>query len=296
MIIPVYNNEQDLPHCLGSVWDQDTRFQIQVIAVDDGSSDRSWNILEENQGPSGARNTGLSLAGGRYLMFLDADDYLLPGCLETALSEAERGGYDMVQMGFKRLVGGRIFPAGISMPEGEIRGYPEMCKIPGYPWMKVFRASVFEKAAFPEGYRFEDSLLHLVVFALCKRAKVLPQSGYVYRHNPSGFSYTKHGRPESLDAYWVIERMTEIRALLGISMDETAYREILLHLSSVLYLRIRKMGAPVWEAAFVLSCGLVEQSRRQLPETIRLSGRLAVLERAFLERDYGLWRRFCLCV
>lgn len=88
VIIPVYNAEKYIRECLDSVLDQ-TMNQLEVICIDDGSTDNSLHILQEyqladariklisqkNQGSGPARNKGLEEANGRYVAFLDADDF-----------------------------------------------------------------------------------------------------------------------------------------------------------------------------------------------------------------------------
>ena len=95
IIIPVYNAEEYLDRCLHSVLDQDFT-SFEVILVDDGSSDASPLICDRysstdprfitlhqsNKGVSAARNSGLNMAQGEYVMFLDSDDVLLPDALE----------------------------------------------------------------------------------------------------------------------------------------------------------------------------------------------------------------------
>ena len=96
VIIPVYNAEEYLSECLKSIIGQSLR-EIEIICVNDGSTDRSLSILQyyagidkrvqvinqDNHGAGAARNTGMAVAKGKYLAFLDADDLYLPGALET---------------------------------------------------------------------------------------------------------------------------------------------------------------------------------------------------------------------
>lgn len=102
VIIPVYNAEDFLRPCLDSILGQ-TLQEIEVICVDDGSTDSSWSILEsyeqadarvrifrqENAGAGAARNTGLAYAAGEYLSFLDSDDFFEPDMLEQAYRHAK---------------------------------------------------------------------------------------------------------------------------------------------------------------------------------------------------------------
>lgn len=102
IIVPVYNVEKYLPQCLDSVIGQ-TYQDLEIICVNDGSTDGSLAILEqyaatddrikvvsqENQGPSEARNGGLEIAKGEWVMFVDSDDWLELNCCERIITQAE---------------------------------------------------------------------------------------------------------------------------------------------------------------------------------------------------------------
>lgn len=93
VIIPLYNKEQIIERTVQSVLEQSYK-NVEVIIIDDGSIDGSYNIVEnihdsrirlihqENGGPSKARNQGVKNAKGDWILFLDADDELMPGALE----------------------------------------------------------------------------------------------------------------------------------------------------------------------------------------------------------------------
>lgn len=94
VIIPLYNKESSIAQTLQSVFSQDYS-DFEIVVVDDGSTDNSVEIVEamndprirlikqENGGPSKARNTGVKNAKGEWIVFLDADDEMLPNALET---------------------------------------------------------------------------------------------------------------------------------------------------------------------------------------------------------------------
>jgi len=102
IIVPVYNEEKYLPQCLDSLVNQ-TYQDLEIICVNDGSTDGSTAILEqyaardtrirvvcqENQGPSEARNKGISEVRGEWMMFVDSDDWLELNCCERAIAQAE---------------------------------------------------------------------------------------------------------------------------------------------------------------------------------------------------------------
>lgn len=113
VIIPVYNVEKYLRQCLDSVINQTLR-EIEIICVDDGSSDGSLQILNEyakqdkrikilqqkNEGAGAARNAGLKVAQGKYLSFLDSDDFFEPNMLKEMYTKAERDGADITTCGY----------------------------------------------------------------------------------------------------------------------------------------------------------------------------------------------------
>ena len=99
LLVAVYNAERYLSACLDSLVGQ-TLSDIQIICIDDASTDNSWNILQRyaerdcrielirldiNAGQAHARNEGLRRARGRYIGFVDSDDWLSPDCLQQAL-------------------------------------------------------------------------------------------------------------------------------------------------------------------------------------------------------------------
>lgn len=100
VIIPFYNSKSSLARCLESVLKQEVDFKVEIICVDDGSTDSSNSIVQsygehislieqKNKGQAAARNAGLKLAQGRYISFLDADDYWLPNFLSVTVNYLE---------------------------------------------------------------------------------------------------------------------------------------------------------------------------------------------------------------
>lgn len=118
VVIPVYNAQEFLPICLLSIRKQ-TYQNWEVILVDDGSKDDSPRICDEaaaedprfrvihkeNAGVSRARNDGIDAAKGKYLMFIDADDVVLPYCFHDMVRAGEKYGTDLVVCGFDRFNG-----------------------------------------------------------------------------------------------------------------------------------------------------------------------------------------------
>lgn len=97
IIIPVYNADALIQRCIDSILSQSNQIKTEVIFVDDGSTDNSVDIInsynntsfkiirQENGGPAKARNTGLRIARGKFLAYIDADDYWFPSFLQTTM-------------------------------------------------------------------------------------------------------------------------------------------------------------------------------------------------------------------
>ena len=113
VIVPIYNTEQYLPECIDSILAQSFT-DIELILVNDGSPDNSGQICEyyrekdsrvrivnkENGGLSSARNAGLEIAVGNYIMFVDSDDYLEPDCFEKAYTTMTAANADLYIGGY----------------------------------------------------------------------------------------------------------------------------------------------------------------------------------------------------
>jgi len=137
IIIPVYNAEKTLCRCLDSLVVQ-TYEDVEIILVNDGSVDSSRNICEtyrdkysqiilinqENAGPATARNVGIDSASGKYISFVDADDYVECGMIEEMVNAAETNHAEMVICGYDQEHSGVIvkheykYDAGLYVGEG----------------------------------------------------------------------------------------------------------------------------------------------------------------------------------
>lgn len=117
VIIPLYNSAAWLPKCLDSVLNQDIAEEdLEIICINDGSPDDSEKIAkrfqsehpvsivvlsQENQGPSGARNNGMRHATGKYLCFVDPDDYVEPNVFGGLLKQMEEQQLDMLRFNYQ---------------------------------------------------------------------------------------------------------------------------------------------------------------------------------------------------
>lgn len=207
IIIPVYNAEDYLDRCLQSILSQDFN-SYEVILVDDGSSDASSLICDRysatdprfrtihkpNGGVSSARNAGIDLAKGEYLMFVDSDDALLPGAVK-ALTEG-LDGEDMVLGGYvtyidsvpKKEMNPRESETfeGARMDEFFNRNIRKNCEMLDAPWAKLFRRKAVGALRFNESLSYaEDKLFVFAFMASCSSVRTCREFVYAY-HLRSG--------------------------------------------------------------------------------------------------------------
>lgn len=179
VIVPVYNVEKYLKECLDSVAGQTYR-NLEIILVDDGSTDNSGVIVDEykkktgdkrikimhkkNGGLSSARNAGMKHTNGEYIVFVDSDDYIDKAYIEKLYNIACREKADIVACSFKSYsYDNSILKKSPIWPEKSLRGVDAIedafkNKRPSYICLCLYKTSLFKDndILFPEGQDFED--------------------------------------------------------------------------------------------------------------------------------------------
>ena len=175
IIVPIYNTKSYLKRCIDSLITQSLE-QIEIILVDDGSTDESGLICDQfgekddrvrvfhrkNEGQSAARNYGISVARGEYVMFVDSDDWVMPEYCKKPFTLAKENNADIVL--FRANVfsgeGVRIEQPVIPLKDGVIskeEAFLFLDKgIDNTPWNKLYRKNLFDTIQFPQGVFYED--------------------------------------------------------------------------------------------------------------------------------------------
>lgn len=240
VIIPAYDIESYLERCLESVRNQTYR-NIQVIIVDDGSRDRTGEIADrfakqdsrfsvihkENAGVSAARKTGLEVAQGEYIGFVDGDDYIEPDMYQQLMSLAVEYEADISHCGYQM-----VFPDRVDLYHGtgELRIQDSHTAVkdllegtivePGLV-NKLYRHDLFKGIEYdPEIVINEDLLLNFFLFHRVYRSVFLDEPFYHYMVRKNSASTSKWNEHKVMDPVRVLEKMRreeknqELRALI----------------------------------------------------------------------------------
>ena len=210
VIVPVYNVEPYLRKCLYSVLGQTYR-DLEIIVVDDGSTDASRAICDEykssdsriqvihqiNKGLSEARNNGIDIATGEYILFVDGDDWIELNTVECLLQACVENNADVSCCGHYKEFTDRttVHPLveEVKIYEGDEIVVPAMKgSFAHYAWEKLWKRKLFDTCRFPPGMQFEDIATTWKLLLKCHRVVCVPDVlfHYIYRKDSIGNTKT----------------------------------------------------------------------------------------------------------
>ena len=222
VIIPIYNTEQYLNDCIRSVLNQ-TQREVEIILVDDGSTDCSYAVMQsyaeryaikvfrqENKKLGAARNLGMRHASGKYVFFLDSDDYIRENCLEELYDHAEKNRLDFVTYDSEIFVECAGERKDFSEYDRSMLGIAEDKVYRGRDYLNDYFGigGVFVSAClayynaeflrehqifFEEQVYYEDNEFSLKVYYNAGRMMYLPQKLYVRRYRENSIMTSRCG-------------------------------------------------------------------------------------------------------
>lgn len=238
VIVPVFNIEKYVPECIESIQKQ-TYHNMQIILVDDGSSDNSGLLCDryaatdsriavihkENGGLVSARKTGIQAARGRYVGFVDGDDYIAPKMYQRLVKEIETSQADFVQAGYWE---GSIRRAPcktkeIGFSENKLCflktmiATPENCEISYNIWSKLFRAELLKKSYMqvPDNCSYGEDMINACICILeSTKAVVLDETLYYYRVRSDSLSH-KNGMDRIRNMFKLYESLCDMMDIYG---------------------------------------------------------------------------------
>ncbi len=299
VIVPTYNAEDYLAECVESIKAQ-TFDDWELILIDDGSTDRSAALcLEyadamphkirtarvERLGLSGARNTGIRMASGDYITFVDADDKLFPHTLErlSAIMDAEQGcGIAISQYTqTEHAPFNKTAHIGIYTPEEAILRtlYQEKTFLSS-AWAKLYRRDIFDNNLFSDGRYYEDLEFFPRAYLRAGKIVISDEVLYYYRPNPASFINTWSER--RTDALWAVESVMAMPVAQGGAIKKAA-----LSRAFSAYFNIFLLATKVNRKALADSCWKFIVSNRSAilaDRRVRLKNKLGAII-SYLGRD-----------
>lgn len=198
VIVPVYNVEAYLEQCIHSILQQSYK-NIELILVNDGSTDKSLEIIQKfqknyseivvvnqkNQGLSGARNSGINIAKGEYIIFVDSDDYIDKELVEDAVKRTEETNSDITVFGYKRVQEDGTLIKEVKLKENilsvnEALSQILSLKISPMACNKLYKRALFldNNIRYPLNKLHEDLGTTYKLIWHTKRVAILPKSYY----------------------------------------------------------------------------------------------------------------------
>lgn len=255
IIIPIFNPGEALSKCVESVLAQ-SFVDIEVILINDGSTDNSDCICrkvaavdkrikyfpQENAGVSAARNKGIAMASGKYLCFVDSDDFVDPGYVCSMVEAIEISGADIVIQGLKQLRNGAVdklelFDDG-TFPVSSLSDklFDDVFYFCG-PYCKLFKSSIVKDVTicFPAEMSYgEDAVFYHAYLENCKVIALLSCTNYNYTVANQGALSTKTLLP---DKFWQNQSRRrgayrKLRNIFGLS-PEISCREMFCKVAGV---------------------------------------------------------------
>lgn len=241
IIIPVYNTSPYVEECINSVYNQ-TQKEIEVIAINDGSTDDSLQVLlnlkvkypdltvvsQDNQGLGYTRNLGINLAHGEYIYFLDSDDYILPDTIQNCYERASSNNLDMVFFDAYNFVDNQKREAILPNFDDRKSIIKEREEIfSGIYFFENYAKTIYEPACcfiyfsmdfikrynfkFLPNVYFEDNEFYCKALKYANKIMYIPEMFYQRRCRKDSITGSNFNIRKAKDLLYVINRITELR-------------------------------------------------------------------------------------
>ena len=226
IIVPIYNVEKYLKRCIKSILGQ-TYKKIQIILVDDGSTDNCPAICDEyaekdnrikvihkkNGGLSDARNAGIKHANGKYITFIDSDDYIDQNYIQVLYESIIKTKSDIAIAGHKTIYPKKTI---IHKAKSSIQITSEEAlyrllydkELDTSAWAKLYKTALFNYIKYPKGRLFEDTATTYKLLDTAKKITIIPKAIYNYEIRDNSIS-TQEFSDKKMDMITSTEEMTQ---------------------------------------------------------------------------------------
>ena len=296
VIIPVYNAEKYLEECIKSLLSQSLN-NCEFIFVNDGSNDNSSNIIKDyikrdkrivlinqcNKGVSEARNTGLLKANGKYVGFVDSDDYIDSDMYEILYKEIKMEDCDVVISNFEEELNGDKCIKTYKLKDDEVldKTYIQNKILPFFikddslntVCNKLYKKSIIDKynIKFPKELPLgEDGIFNMIFFSKCNSCKYIDYTGYHYRevHGSATRNLQKHDYfKRELDVYnFDLNKLIDIPQSLNIKLLKSI--KLINNVKSNIYIYFERNR----EKSIYLKCKYIKDivSKKEIREALEI--------------------------
>lgn len=310
IVVPVYNHKEILEECIMSLVNQKTKYNYEVILVDDGSTDGADKIVksiaekfacviaifQKNGGIGAARNTGINHARGKYLMFMDCDDTVHEDIIETLMDEAYAKDCDMVMAAHNLVkekngqVTGVIPNVYSKFNLCGFKNGDKIMNLAGLPWAKVYKRDLWNDVRFFPGFWYEDNIIHFLIFTKCKKYSYIRKIVYEYRWFEQNFSHTQDDKKaiKVIDGYGILMVILNQYQKIGLPYDDKFYTVLLRHLSAYYYPLMSELDEQLQEALFVVAKEVFDKYKPN--HKVKLPYMLGQVVKAFENNDVECWK------
>lgn len=286
--IPAFNAEKTILTLLEQIERQKTNYKIEVLIVNDGSTDKTGELIgrfvagrenyhlyhQGNAGLSAARNKAIDNSSGRYLTFIDSDDEICDGFIESLMSAATTNDADIVRGQYYSRHGSHIRLCGI---------------VSSFAWGKVYRASLFDKIRFPEGYWFEDMINSFLLTTLSEKTVDISVPVIIHNYVEGSLSKVQLSAVtyRSLEQLYLVMSLIEDYKTLGLT-DEAYLHKRILHECSRLMVRRTERLDEVTKKQVFLACNKIFEENGI--KAVEFSGVDRLFADSIINKDYVAWK------
>lgn len=302
IIVPVYNASDFLKECIDSLINQNTKYSYEVICIDDGSTDNSLEILssyndkkikvihQENGGIASARNKGLNMSTGKYVGFVDNDDFVTGNYVEVIMNEAISKNVDYIKCSYiicdnsKKVIEKKEYKNKITNDLNDTNDY-ELLK--GYVWGGCYKRKIWENFCFPKNSWYEDIVNTMYIYSVSKTIATIDKVLYYKRAHSTNASNIlwKENNIKCLDQLYLVKSLVNLKDKYNINSNKVSFLCELNELGEYLYKRISRLSNDIKENAFVIACEIINRNEDYQIDNYKLEA----IKESFNKKDYKLW-------
>lgn len=299
IIVPCYNVEPYVKECIESIVNQKTKYKYEIILINDGSTDKTLDIINEyknisnvvtidklNSGLGQSRNMGVESSRGKYIIFVDSDDLVTEFMVEDLMDAATSDNYDMVEADFVNIGGGYkhklINVKDVSKNKYSYAG--------GVAWKRIYKKELFKKFSWIEHACYEDLTNAMLLPLFLNKVGYLKQVVYIYRTREDSIMQqtAKLKKIEQVDSVLTKVLLWNYYNENNLKFTKELYSQFIKEISQIVTSRIKNQDEEIKKLSFSVIYNLLNEVNTEY-NYIRLPRQLRKMKKIILDKDYYSW-------